>query len=85
MPRHRNQINPDALKVTNAPKCESQADARERPGGSLISGAFKENVTLSSLWNITDVDTLHPNSGQWRDAMNWKLPEKNTIFINIYI
>lgn len=23
-------------------------------GGSLISEAFKENVTLPSLWNITD-------------------------------
>lgn len=28
--RHRNQIKPDALKVTNAPKCESQADVHER-------------------------------------------------------
>lgn len=54
MARHRNQIKPDALKVTNAPKCESQADVHERLGGSLISGAFKENVTLPSLWNIID-------------------------------
>ncbi len=52
--RHRNQIKPDALKVTNAPKCESQADVHGRLGGSLISGAFKENVTLPSLWNIRD-------------------------------
>lgn len=50
--RHRNQIKPDALKVTNAPKCESQADGHERLGESLTSGAFKENVTLPSLWNI---------------------------------
>lgn len=52
MARHRNQIKPDALKVTNAPKCESQADGHERLGESLTSGAFKENVTLPSLWNI---------------------------------
>lgn len=55
--RHRNQIKPDALKMTNAPKCESQADVHERLGGSLISGAFKENVTLPSLQNI--VDNVH--------------------------
>lgn len=54
MARRRNQIKPDALKVTNAPKCESQADVHGRLGGTLISGAFKENVTLPSLWNITD-------------------------------
>lgn len=54
MARHRNQIKPDALKVTNAPNCESQADVHGRLEGSLIYGAFKENVTLSSLWNIED-------------------------------
>lgn len=54
MARHRNQIKPDALKVTNAPNCESQADVHGQLEGSLIYGAFKENVTLSSLWNIED-------------------------------
>lgn len=57
MARHRNQIKPDALKVTNAPKCESQTDVHERLGGSLISEPFKENVTLPSLWNI--IDNVH--------------------------
>lgn len=52
--RHRNQIKPDALKVTNAPKCESQADVHGQLEGSLIYGAFMENVTLPSLWNIDD-------------------------------
>lgn len=54
MARHRNQIKPDALKVTNAPNCESQADVHGQLEGSLIYGAFKENVTLPSLWNIED-------------------------------
>lgn len=57
MARHRNQIKPDALRVTNAPKCESQTDAHKRLRVSLISGAFKENVTLPSLWNI--IDNVH--------------------------
>lgn len=52
--RHRNQIKPDALKVTNAPKCESQADVHGQLEGSLIYGAFKGDVTLPSLWNIGD-------------------------------
>lgn len=68
MARHRNQIKPDALKVTNAAKCESQADVHERLGSCLISGAFKENVTLPSLLNIIDNVILHLNCGQWRDA-----------------
>lgn len=57
MARHRNQIKPDALKVTNAPQCESQADVHGKLEGSLIYGVLVENVTLPSLWNTEDNGT----------------------------
>lgn len=69
--RHRNQIKPDALKVTNAPKCESQADVHEWLSVRLISGAFRENVTLPSLWNI--IDNVHCTP----ILANGEMPERN--------
>lgn len=44
--KHRNQIKPDALKMTNAAKCDWKADMHQWLRGKLISGAFKVTSTF---------------------------------------